>query len=1086
MYKHFQRDMNKLKKAFSSMITTVILLVIFAIAIGYATFAENYSGLEYAREIVYNAIWFEILMVLLVINLIGSIFQYRLINKKKWSVLLFHMAFICMILGAAITRYFGSEGIMHIRQGETTNEVTSEKKAVGLTVEYNGEKVEKTFDATFTQNKSNNFSHSIQVANKTITIESEIFIPNSIETIVPDENGEAALSLFVMNQMNAGMDFILLNNETAHFNGMNFSFGKNKDNTDILFSLINEELFFKSSFPVGQMSMMSDKETLLLPDFQYQVQKKTIYKIENVIFVLKNYLVKAQKNISQVTPEMNKTGIVFQPKDAIVFRVTDGTESKRIHVICSENEVSAPVNFEMGNTKISVKYGKLPHILPFEITLRKFELERYAGSNSPSSYASEITLTDHERKVERPFRIFMNNILKYRGYRFFQSSYDQDEKGTILSVSHDFWGTLISYIGYFLLMLGMIWTLLNKNSRFRTVLKLSNELQKSRKSKKTFLLLTFVLFSVGTAFSAKRESTHENHITELNSLLIQDESQGRIEPFHTYASDVLRKIAKKTSVSGLTAVEVIMGMTADPAAWKNEPIIKIANTKLASELGISQDYATYNQLFDFDNGGEYRLREKVDQVYHKERSTQNKYDKEIINLDERINICYQIFNGNLLNIFPVLQHPNQKWEYAQRLDSELYGIQHQGHEAEHTYGVHPPVGMGGMSYEQINAIMGNEVNTLKSSFVPSETPEILFNSYLKAFSDANSSGNWHTTYEQLLKIKNYQNENGVNLPSKSKIKLEILYNELDLFSKLAMLYAFLGFCLLVLHLVDIFSVKSKVEKVLNTTLYVFIPIFVIYSLGLGMRWYISAHAPWSNGYETMIFIGWAAALSGLLFARKSPISLAVTGILTGVALFVAGMSWMNPEITNLVPVLKSYWLIIHVAIITSSYGFLAMAALLGILNLSLMSVRNNKNGLQLQDSIQEISYIIEMALIIGLVMLTIGCFIGGIWANESWGRYWGWDPKETWALVSILVYTVILHLRNIPQANHQFVLSTLSVVGFSTIIMTFFGVNYYLSGMHSYAQGNPPAVPGATYVFIIFIGVLVYFAYRAEKKNNYL
>jgi cytochrome c-type biogenesis protein CcsB len=199
---------------------------------------------------------------------------------------------------------------------------------------------------------------------------------------------------------------------------------------------------------------------------------------------------------------------------------------------------------------------------------------------------------------------------------------------------------------------------------------------------------------------------------------------------------------------------------------------------------------------------------------------------------------------------------------------------------------------------------------------------------------------------------------------------------------------------------------------------------------------------------------------------------------------VAGMSWMNPEITNLVPVLKSYWLIIHVAIITSSYGFLAMAALLGMLNMLLMIIRNDKNSLLLKDSIQEISYIIEMAMIIGLLMLTIGCFIGGIWANESWGRYWGWDPKETWALVSILVYSVILHLRNVPKANNQFRLSSLSLIGFSTIIMTFFGVNYYLSGMHSYAQGTPPPIPVGVYIAIAVIVVIVGWAYKSEKKNG--
>jgi len=284
---------------------------------------------------------------------------------------------------------------------------------------------------------------------------------------------------------------------------------------------------------------------------------------------------------------------------------------------------------------------------------------------------------------------------------------------------------------------------------------------------------------------------------------------------------------------------------------------------------------------------------------------------------------------------------------------------------------------------------------------------------------------------------------------------------------------------LVLHLVDLFRVRKGLGKLLENAYYGYLLLFAVYSVGLGIRWYISGHAPWSNGYESMIFVGWATSLSGLLFGRRSPVSLAITSVLAGIILFVAGMSWMNPEITPLVPVLKSYWLIVHVAVITSSYGFLAMAALLGLLNLLLMTARPRFGTPRLNDTMTEIAYIIELAMTIGLMLLTAGCFIGAIWANESWGRYWGWDPKETWALVSILTYAAILHLRLVPAANNQWVLSSLSVLGFGTIIMTFFGVNYYLSGMHSYAQGTPPSVPKVLYIVLLALIVLMVVAYRA-------
>ena len=1066
------------------MLTTVVLLVIFGLSIGYATFAENNSGTEYAKEIVYHAHWFEVLMVLLIINLVGSIFRFDLINRRKWSVLLFHVAFICILIGSAVTRYFGSEGMMHIRQGETTNEISSEKSSVGIVAQYNGEKVEKITEVSFSESAPNNFSETLSIGGKTITVENEMFVPNSIETIVPDEQGEPALSLFVMNSQNQGMDFILMGGETNQFEEVSFAFGDTIHQANIRFSVVDNQLYFKSVLPIAKMGMMQKDESELMPNTLYPAQQKTIYKAEKVIFVLKTYIPKAKKNLTQVTPDMNKSGIMIKGKNAIIFKVSDGNITKRVNVLSAENQISAPVTCELNNVKVSLSYGMLQPKLPFSITLRAFELERYAGSNSPSSYASEITVTDTELKSERPFRIYMNNILNYRGYRFFQSSYDQDEKGTILSVSHDYWGTFITYTGYFLMMLGMILTLFNKNSRFRTVMKLSNELQMKRKGAKAIMLVALLMAS-GSMMVSGQEITKQAHLKALSSLLIQDEAQGRIEPLSAFASDIVRKISKQASYNNMSAVEVLLGMSANPSSWENEPMIKVANPQLAKELGAVNDYISFNQLFDFENEGVYRLKDKIEKVYHKEQATHNKYDKEIVNVDERVNICYQIFNGKMLALFPIPGHDNGKWSTAQPL---VNGPAHDHANSPATKGgmdgMTPPAGMGGMSEDQINALMGKNI----APALPlrnNNSPETLLSNYYKAVGEAMSSGNWEDANEGLIRIKSYQLMNGgTNLPSSNKINLEILYNKVNIFGKLAIAYVLIGLLLLILHLIDIFKRKSGLDKVLSVAIYPFWLVFAIYTAGLATRWYISSHAPWSNGYETMIFIGWAAALSGLLFARKSPITLAVTGILSAIALFVAGMSWMNPEITNLVPVLKSYWLIIHVAIITSSYGFLAMGALLGLLNLVLMIARSKKNTERLKDSIQEISYIIEMALLIGLVMLTVGCFIGGVWANESWGRYWGWDPKETWALVSILVYAVILHLRKVTKANTQFVLSSLSLIGFSTIIMTFFGVNYYLSGMHSYAQGTPPPIPSIVYFIIIGIIILITLAYNAEKKKK--
>jgi len=1058
--------MKKIFQAFFSMLTSVVLLSIFAISIGYATFLENDKGTEIAKNFIYNAIWFEILLAILVVNLIGSVFRYKLVNKRKWSILLFHIAFICMIIGAAVTRYTGFEGVMHIREGASSNEITSDKTSVTIEAESNGLKVEKMVNVLFSPTGKNNFSESVTIGGKNIVVEQEQCLSNSIETIVPDEEGGPAISLLVMNRMNQVSEFILLPEETSVIEGMDFGFMPNKDSVDMLFTIRDNELFFQSAFPLMKSSMTEKTNASLEPGKIHLAERKIIYRSDNFLFVLKSFLPKAKKNLIQAVPSgMSAPGTASAGKDAVVFKISDGNQIKRINVLMSQNEISRPVVCQMQDVKVSVTYGKLPHKLPFNIALQKFVIERYPGSNSPSSFASEILLTDNEMQTQTPFRIYMNNILKYRGYRFFQSSYDPDERGTILSVSHDYWGTFISYLGYLLMLIGMVFTLFSKDSRFSTLLKLSKDIQQKKKSAKTFLLPVFLLCTFGLQ-AGEFNVTKKEHLNQLSSLLIQDEVQGRIEPFNTYSSDLFRKISKKTSYGEFSATEVLLGMATDPEHWKNEPIIKVNNPQLGREMGAVKDYVSFNQLFDFDNDGQYRLADLVEKTYQKEQTARNKYDKEVLNVDERVNICYQIFSGNMLTIFPVSGHVSGKWSAAMMADSAKANT--------HTC---PMGGMG--NSEGMDAMNSGGSSTMSS---PTSTGKLL-SSYFESVILAQESGNWSKANECLSAIKNYQFQNGgVNLPSTGKIKLEIVYNNLNIFGKLALLYAILGALLLLFHVITIFQSNPRMDWILNRSVYVFQLVFVVYTAGLVLRWYISGHAPWSNGYETIVFVGWASGLSGLLFVRRSPATLAITSLLSAIALFVAGMSWMNPEITNLVPVLKSYWLVLHVAVITSSYGFFAMAALMGLFNLFLMISRTKKNLNRLSERIQEFSYIIEMSLYIGLLMLTIGTFLGGVWANESWGRYWGWDPKETWALVSILIYAIVLHLRNVPMLNNQLVLSALSLLSFGTVIMTFFGVNYYLSGMHSYAQGTPPPVPVVLYIILIGILTIVAFAILSERK----
>jgi cytochrome c-type biogenesis protein CcsB len=260
---------------------------------------------------------------------------------------------------------------------------------------------------------------------------------------------------------------------------------------------------------------------------------------------------------------------------------------------------------------------------------------------------------------------------------------------------------------------------------------------------------------------------------------------------------------------------------------------------------------------------------------------------------------------------------------------------------------------------------------------------------------------------------------------------------------------------------------------------------VVHTFGLGLRWYISGHAPWTDSYEAMIYIAWSLILAGLFFSKQSILSLALTSILAGVTLFVAHLNWLDPQITTLIPVLDSYWLVIHVSVITASYGFFGLCSLLGFFTLILFAVKrgvkHESKNKEITRNIVEATRINEMSMALGIALLIIGNFLGGIWANESWGRYWGWDPKETWTLVTVLVYVSIAHFRFIPFLNNQFAFAVGSGIAFASVLMTYFGVNHYLTGLHSYAAGDPVPIPVFVYYAVAIIFVIIAVAFRGRK-----
>ncbi|MXV37999.1 hypothetical protein GO491_04810 [Flavobacteriaceae bacterium Ap0902] len=347
---------------------------------------------------------------------------------------------------------------------------------------------------------------------------------------------------------------------------------------------------------------------------------------------------------------------------------------------------------------------------------------------------------------------------------------------------------------------------------------------------------------------------------------------------------------------------------------------------------------------------------------------------------------------------------------------------------------------------------------------------------------------YNEAYKKLDYIKTYQEVLGEEvIPPHERIEAELWYNKLNINFWLFQVLFTLGFLMLVMAVVRMFCKKPWTHIIWNLLVILTLVSFLVFAGNIALRWYVAQHAPWSNGYEMLIFVAFILLLSGLVTFRKSDFSLPLATLFTGALLLVSWLDWLNPEITNLMPVLKSYWLKIHVAIIVSSYAPLALSAVLGLMALMLYIFKTKKTKAIFDVKIRELTYINEMSMTIGLFALSVGTFLGGVWANESWGRYWAWNSKETWALISIIVYAFVLHLRFIPKFNNNFTLSVASMFAFWSIIMTSFGVNYYLSGLHSYAAGDPMPIPTFVYflaALMVVIAIVAYIRYKqfARKK----
>lgn len=1054
----------QLANIFFSTKLTAVLFIAFAAAMATGTFldaGQETSPTPYTRNLIYNAWWFEAIMVFFIINFTGNVFRFRLYKKEKWATFILHLSFIFILLGAFITRYASFEGMMAIREGAIENNFLSQKTYITTLIDGDYEidgvpqrlPVEREVD--FSGRLENDLKIETKYNQQPITIKLEKFIVGAEEDIVPDENGESYLKLVEAGEGGRHNHFLKVG-EIANIHNVLIALNKPTDGA-INITHQGDSLTINSPFDGEYMTMATRAQGKLVKDSLQPLVLRSLYKIGKMQMVFPNPVIKGVFDIVQ------KGEPLKNDEDGVLLKVTTNGETKRIGLLGGKGTNSSFKQIKLGGLDFAFKYGSKVLELPFALKLNDFEAERYPGTERGySAYSSEVTVLD-DRSESYDYKIFMNNILDHDGYRFFQSGFDPDEKGTILSVNHDFWGSLITYIGYFMLYFGMMAILFSKHSRFGD---LKRFLEKTKAKKAKLLTILVLCFGLNVFSQEHHENDGHDHSiptkTQIDSILksnmspkahadkfghlvIQDLS-GRMMPVNTYASEMLRKLSKQDTYEGFDANQVFLSIQESPMLWYNVPIIYLKLKKgdsIRKLIGVDID-AKYVPLADFfSERGEYKLAPYLDEAY--KAQIPNGFQKEFKETDQRVNLLYNTIEGMSLKIFPIPNDENNKW-------------------------------ISNFDYKKDTSKIKD---SLYSNFIKNG-----FRAYLFTLNQAKESGDFEETEKLLEAFKKTQHRYGGDVMlSDDKVKTEVLYNKYDIFKKLFSWYLYAGSLLFILLIAQIFNDKRKVVNVSVTVFkFIILGLFILHTAGLIVRWYISGHAPWSDAYESMIYVAWATMFFGLAFGRKSDLTIASTAFVTAMILMIAHWNWMDPAIANLQPVLNSYWLMIHVAVIVASYGPFTLGMILGVVALILMIFTTKSNKVKMDLNIKELTVINEMALTVGLVMLTIGNFLGGMWANESWGRYWGWDPKETWALISIMVYAFVLHIRLVPGLRGRFLFNLLSIYAFASILMTYFGVNFYLAGLHSYAKDDQEVSVYFILGSVLVIAILGIFSHRNYVK----
>ena len=637
--------------------------------------------------------------------------------------------------------------------------------------------------------------------------------------------------------------------------------------------------------------------------------------------------------------------------------------------------------------------------LPFSLCLQKFEAKMHDGTNAVADYSSKFTVIDGDDKSEG--EVSMNNIYSHRSYRLYQSSYDEDGKGSVLAINADPYGIPVTYTGYALLFISLVWMLFDPKGGYRKLLK-SPLLKKGA-------LITALILSMGNIQTLHAESATGNL---QNAVLPKETAEkfgelhilynDRICPVQTFALDFCKKIYGARSYQGLTAEQVLSGWVFYGNTWANEPFIKIKSGEMKTAMNLP-DYASLNTFFNREMGG-YTIGQYVQEYYN---GQQDKFHQQAADIDGKIQIIMELREGVSLKVLPYTFTKNVK------------ATKNHPFIKAGTTTWFSPVDKLPQAVEQQHALY------IKNVFS-------LLNGDVKA-------GNISRVNEFFVKMKKYQEvSSGNSLPTATQYKAERINNAFPFATILFMANLTLGFIAL---FYTIYRMTKKREiKVLNIALPILLGVsFLALTFGLALRWIISGNIPMSNGYESMLTVAWFVMLISILMQLRIRIVMVFGFLISGFFLLVSHINQMDPAIGQMMPVLNSPLLSIHVSIIMMSYALLSLTFICGIMGICLRS-----HG-------EELQALSRIFLYPALTTMGFGIFIGAIWANVSWGNYWSWDSKETWALITFMIYAVVVHTQSLPVFRKPLVYHIYITLAFLSIAMTYFGVNYFLTGMHSYA-----------------------------------